>query len=115
MQILSVPKFSRITMFQFKTYNLKSRAFKNIERDITASGVFKKASKVRNARFRSDPKVLEKQQKPSSKPHIWQFSKFTNSPIELIDNSDNDEFPGFTLSPRLNGSHIMLLPWLHIL
>ena len=66
-------------MFQFKTYNPKSRAFKNTERDIIASEVFKKASKVRNARFRSDTKVLEKQQKPSSKPHIWQFSKFTNS------------------------------------
>src|SRR5437762_6313061 len=33
-----------------------------------------------------------------------------NSPIELIDNSDNDEFPGFTLSPHLNGSSIMTLP-----
>src|SRR5216117_1600506 len=94
-------------MFQFKTYNPKSHAFKNAERDITASEVFKKASKVRNTRFRSDTKVLEKN-KSQVQNHISGNS--ANSPIELIDNSDNDEFPGFTLSPRLNGSHIMLLP-----
>ena len=52
MEISTIPKFLRITMFQFKTYNRKSRAFKNTERDITASGVFKKAAKVRNPRFR---------------------------------------------------------------
>src|SRR5438046_8202447 len=67
-----------INMFQFKTYNPKSHAFKNAERDITASEVFKNASKVRNTRFRSDTKVLETKQKANSKPHIWQFSEFTN-------------------------------------
>ena len=81
--------------------------FKNAECDIPASGVFKKASKVRNTYFRSDTKVLEKN-KSQVQNHISGNS--ANSPIELIDNSDNDEFPGFTLSPRLNGSVLCRFP-----